>query len=181
MSRLAVTLTLAALTAAPAAAHANPVKESVGLAVGAGVAFPAGANLKDFKPAVAWGFYTDIPLLSSFHISPSALVYRLYQENGASAAATDVSLSFKFIIPLNALSLFAGLTAGVTSTDDINFHVGPLAGASLNIVSNLEVFVNANYRFVIDGAPCPTAGEADRRCNLNDIQVIAGPLFRFTY
>lgn len=167
--RLLITAALAAsilAMAAPAAAQ----KRAVGLGVGAGVALP---KIKDVSTdaAFSWGFYTDIPLISTFHITPSTIVYRIDPSEGnAGTAATDVSLNFKFIVPLGPLDLFAGVTAGVTSAQDLNPHVGALLGGSLNLVSNLDVFANVNYRLVIqDGS------------NVGTWHIFAGPLFRFEY
>ena len=43
----------------------------------------------------AYGFYVDIPLISTFHITPSSELYKFADQN-----ATDFDLAFKFIIPL---------------------------------------------------------------------------------
>lgn len=152
-------------------------KRSVGLGVGAGVAIPSIEGIS-IDPAVAWGFYTDIPLLSSFHITPSTLVYRIDPEAGGGNSATDVSLNFKFVVPIGPLDLFAGVTAGVTSANRLDPHVGGLAGFSLNIVSNLDVFVNAGYKVILRGKDDATNVELP---NVGDLQIFAGPLIRFDY
>lgn len=161
---------LALVTAAVAAAGpAQAQTRSVGLGIGAGVALP---NISDIPtdPSFSWGFYTDIPIISTFHITPSTIVYRIDPESSAGASATDVSLNFKFVVPLGPLDLFAGVTAGVTSTNDLDPHVGGLVGGSLNLVSNLDVFVNVNYRLVLEDG---NAG------NIGTWHIFAGPLFRF--
>ena len=110
----------------------------------------------------------DIPLISTFHISPSTLVYDLKTDTGLKQAATDVSLNFKFMVPLGMMDLFAGVTAGVTSMDRLRPHVGGLVGASLNVISNIDVFAQANYRvIIIDDS------------HVRDLMIYAGPLFRF--
>jgi hypothetical protein len=156
-------------TTTPAEAQSSAT--GVGLGVGMGLAVPTADE--PFKPAAAWGFYVDIPLNSSFHITPSTLVYRLDRKDGELAeAATDVAISFKFNVPLGRLAAFGGVTAGITSTDELAPHVGALVGGSVNLISNLDLFVNVTYRYLID----------DGKLNaIHDVQVFAGPLFRFTY
>lgn len=147
------------LALAPASAWAA---DSVGLGVGAGVAVPHGAVLSS-DTTLNWGFHVDIPVLDSFSISPSTYLYRI---DGTSA--TDVSVSFKFVVPLGRLELFGGVTAGLTNTDHIDPHVGALAGLEMVLVSNLDVFVQANYRVMLQ------EGHDTR-----DLMVFAGPVFRF--
>lgn len=153
-----------ALCATPSFAQAR----GVGLGVGAGIAVPDSGNV-DFDPAFNWGFFVDIPLISTFHITPSTLIYELAPEGvEASRYVTDVSLNFKFIIPLGPIEPFAGVTAGLTAAGEIYPHAGLLAGVSINLVSNLDLFVQANYKLVI----------VDEN-NVRDLQIYAGPLFRF--
>lgn len=152
-------------TFAAAPAHAN---RPVGLGVAVGASLPNGPGELKIDPALAWGFFVDIPLISSFHITPSTVVYRLDSASGSKQSATDVSLNFKFMIPLGPLEPFVGLTGGVTSAQALNAHVGGLVGASLNLISNLDVFAQLNYRLTIqDGG------------NIASWYVFAGPLFRF--
>jgi hypothetical protein len=66
------------------------------------------------------------------------------------------------------MDLFAGVTAGITSAQYIDAHVGGLAGASLRLLSNIDVFAQANYRIIISGDE-----------NIRDLMIYAGPLFRF--
>ena len=70
---------------------------NVGLGLGAGLQVPTAEN--PFKPSEAWGFYTDIPLLETFHVSPSTLVYRLTpKDGGANQLQTSqwiLSLSYR--------------------------------------------------------------------------------------
>lgn len=161
MPILALLLTAAAWTTPAEAAR------PVGLGAALGVAIPDQGELV-LDPAFAWGFYTDIPLLSTFTITPSTILYRVDPQSGQGASATDVSLSFKFVVPVGPLEPFVGLTAGVTSSATLNPHVGGLLGASINLVSNLDVFAQVAYRLTIaDGA------------NVSTWHIFAGPLFRF--
>jgi hypothetical protein len=157
------TLSLITASSAPALA-ARPV----GLGVAAGIAIPTKGELS-IDPAFAWGFYTDIPLISSFHVTPSTTIYRIDPSTGAGTSVTDISLNFKFMVPLGPLEVFAGLTGGVTSAQDLQPHVGGLIGGALNLISNLDVFLQGNYRLAIaDGG------------NVGTWHIFAGPLIRFT-
>ncbi len=163
----AVPLALAAIVSlAPRPAEAM---RPVGLGATLGVGLPNGpANLGDIKPTFDWGFFTDIPLVSVFHISPSTTLYRLDPSAGGGVAATDVSLNFKFIVPLGPLEPFAGVTGGVTSTTKLEPHVGGMVGLSVNVVSNLDLFASLNYRLILrDGG------------NVGAWHIFAGPIFRF--
>lgn len=166
MKKQLLTLALTGLCVAGWTSAAE-ARKGVGLGVGAGLAVPTAET--PFELAPAWGFYTDIPLLNTFHITPSAIVYNLNPEGGTSQSATDISLNFKFMVPLGKLDIFAGVTAGVTSTTELTPHMGGLVGASLNLVSNIDGFINVNYRYVA------------REQIIHDVQVFAGPLFRFTH
>lgn len=160
----ALVATCVLISASPAEA-----KRAVGLGVGAGIAVPTIEDVST-NPTWAFGFYTDIPLISTFHITPSTLVYRIERDNGKKESATDVSINFKFMIPIGRVDIFVGVTGGVTSTDVLRPHVGALAGVSVNLVSNLDVFVNAGYKAILTGDE-----------QIHEIQIFAGPLIRFEY
>ena len=81
--------------------------------------------------------------------------------------ATDVSLSFKFIVPLDRVKAAGGITTGLTSTDSLVPHVGVFGGGSYHVVSNLDWFVNVGYNYVFHDDPT------------NNFYVSTGPLFRF--
>lgn len=159
-------LALGLLAATPA--EANP--RGVGLGAAAGVALPDGKI--GFDPTFNWGFFVDIPLIYTFHITPSTLVYKLTpKDSDAGAWTTDVSLNFKFIVPIGPLSLFGGVLAGVTAAQDLEPHVGLLGGGSFNLVSNVDLFVQVNYKLQIR--------DDDQVGNIRDLQIYVGPLFRF--
>jgi hypothetical protein len=147
-------------------ARADP--SGVGLGVAAGIAVPHASPVR-FTPSYAFGFYVDIPLISTFSITPSTVVYGVDPKGDVKQNPnTDTSLSFKFVIPIGIVDIFFGITAGLTTSQDFDFHVGGLAGFGIQIISNLEVFAQANYRVLID--------DGHER---NDLHVFAGPLFRF--
>ena len=160
-----------------AQAQAQSSKRGVGLAAAVGVAVPHGDENFSFDPFVNWGFYVDIPLISTFHITPSTLLYghKPKGDNTQTQQRTDVSLTFKFVIPLGWLELWAGLTGGITTSDTFAPHVGGEVGASFNLIGNLSVFVNGSYRWVLNGGTEIMGNRSDVR----DIHIFAGPMFHF--
>ena len=142
-----LTATLAVM--APVAGWA--AGDSVGLGLSLGAAFPQGStesiSSTDWKTSFNWGFYVNIPLVYTFHLTPSSELYKLNDAN-----ATDMSIAFKFIVPLARLDLYAGFVPGLTAVSDlIAPHVGVLAGVSFPLISNLEIFVQAKYNFLFEG------------------------------
>ena len=156
------------LFANPAAAQTAQA-HGVGLGVAAGVDVPNGTP--DFQASPNWGFYVDIPLIQTFHITPSTMLYKLRDANGVGSSATDVSLNFKFIIPLGPMDVFFGATFGLTSTESIDPHAGALAGIDFDLISNIAIFVQANYKYVIR--------DDNVGGNVRNLQLYAGPLFKF--
>jgi hypothetical protein len=158
-------LAAAVLAAAAASLHAQ---SGVGLGVSVGTTLPQGATTdissSDWKPSLNWGFYVDIPLLSTFNITPSSELYKLGDEN-----ATDMSLAFKFIVPLPGFDFYAGFVPGLTAVSSSTApHVGVVAGGAFVLVSNLDMFVQAKYKILFDGDE-----------NIRVLHVNAGVLFRF--
>ncbi len=161
---LAAILFVFAGTGLFAQSSATPV--SLGVFVGA--AFPQG-NTSTFPDADAttsfnWGFYVNIPLAQTFAITPSAELYKLGQQN-----ATDFDIAFKFIVPVNKWSFYAGFSPGLTAGNEvIDPHIGLLAGAGMNLVSNIDAFAQVKYAFIFDGSE-----------NLRALHVNAGLIFNF--
>ena len=150
------------------AAGALAAQSGVGLGVSVGAAFPQGSTADiasdDWEPSLNWGFYVNIPLLSSFAITPSSELYKLGEEN-----ATDMALSFKFIVPLPRFDLYAGFVPGLTAVGSRTApHVGAVAGGSFALVSNLDMFVQGKYKILFDGSE-----------NMRVLHLNAGVLFRF--
>ena len=164
---LIVALVASALSLA-ATPHAQAQADSIGLGIALGAAFPAGST-----PAISsgsgsvsfnWGFYVNIPLIYTFHITPSAELYKFDAQN-----ATDMAIAFKFIVPLSRFDLYAGAVPGLTAVGDIiAAHVGVLAGSSFQLVSNLDVFVQGKYKWVFQGEQ-----------NVRVLHANAGILFNF--
>jgi hypothetical protein len=166
MLPLFVLVVLALSSAVPLSA--DPSATSVGLGFSFGAAFPQGSTTNipntEGQPSFNWGFYVNIPLISTFHITPSTELYKFDAQN-----ATDVDLAFKFIVALDDISLFAGVSPGVTTVADVLApHVGVLLGAGFPLVSNLDAFIQAKYNILFDANQ-----------NIRIFHVSAGVLFAF--
>ncbi len=141
----------AAVLFAVAPACAQVSGNSVGLGLSIGAAFPQGSTpaiaSTDWQPSFNWGFYVNIPLIYTFHITPSAELYQLGAQN-----ATDFSLAFKFIVPLSVFDLYAAAVPGLTAVGAVTApHVGVEAGGAFSIVSNLDGFIQAKYVWLFEG------------------------------
>ncbi len=146
---------------------AQDSEKPVGLGVSLGLAFPQGGtdSIEDSETSFDWGFYVNIPLIYSFHITPSAELYGLADMN-----ATDIDIAFKFIVPLSDFSVYGGFSPGVTAVGDtMPLHVGLLAGGSMKLVSNLDAFAQLKYTFLFEGGR-----------NMSVFHLNAGILFNFS-
>jgi hypothetical protein len=170
-------LVLAAHLLAPETASAQASAETsagadrsargpIRLGAALGASFPHGVGKWD--PAFAWGFFVDLPLVSHFYVTPSAVLYQLDPREGDGFSAADVSMSFKFGFPIDAFELYGALTTGLTSADEVDVHFGGLAGMSFQILDNLDVFVQVNYRVILADVG-----------NVQDLEAFVGPAFRF--
>ena len=164
---LVVLLTILFLWAVlPQQSHASG--DSVGLGISVGGAFPqgdtAGISSTDWKTSLNWGFYVNIPLIYTFHLTPSSELYKFDDQN-----ATDMAIAFKFIVPLSRFDLYAGVVPGLTAVGSLTAaHVGVLVGGSFPLISNLDIFVQGKYKFVFEG------GE-----NMRVLHANVGVLFNF--
>jgi hypothetical protein len=182
-------------TMAVAAPRARAGAYDVGLGVAGGLAYSptevresATNLLKPIGNSFAWGFFVDIPLLATFYISPAAMLYELDLGDGAKPV-TDIDLNFKFIVPIGALHLGAGLTAGLTagaaretttdpasgqtvSTNERQYasHIGALGYLSYNLVANIDGFVMMQYKRIL---------RDDKQPNITDLHGYLGAMFRF--
>lgn len=125
--------------------------DSVGLGISVGAAFPKGSTpgipSTDWKTSLNWGFYVNIPLIYTFHLTPSSELYKYEDQN-----ATDMSIAFKFIVPLSRFDLYAGFVPGLTAVANVTAaHVGVLVGGNFPLISNLDFFVQGKYKFVFQG------------------------------
>jgi hypothetical protein len=156
---------LLVLACAPLAAQSqNPV----GLGVAFGIADASGGTPNIPNPGGSlsfnWGFYVDIPLIYTFHITPSAELYKIQNQN-----ATDIDLEFKFFVPLSGFAIFAGVAPGFTAvTTVLDPHIGALVGVTMQLVSNLDFFIQGKYNVVFDGGQ-----------NMQIIHLNGGILFKF--
>jgi hypothetical protein len=154
--------TLASAGTADAGAPTRPA-----LGVAAGFAVPSGD--RSFVPTLNWGFYADIPIVDSLVIAPSVILYDLTQQGSTSGtSAVDVSVNMKFVVNLGSVGLYAGGTVGMTSTNELDPHLGLLGGASVVLSSNFELFGQFSYRWVLGNERA-----------FQNAQVSVGPLIRF--
>ena len=162
---LAALLVFSALACAPLSAQAAT---RVGLGISLGAAVAEGSTPSIANPGGStsfnWGFYVDIPLLYTFHITPSSELYKIQDQN-----ATDIDLTFKFIVPLSGMAIYAGVVPGLTALSSIlDPHVGVLAGVTIPLVGNLDAFVQGKYNVLFDGGQY-----------LHIVHANAGILFKF--
>ena len=163
---LAIIITTTLLATLPLAAQAPGASASLGISIGA--ALPQGSTTRilstDWQTSFNWGFYVNLPLVYTFHLTPSAELYTLQGQN-----ATDIDIAFKFIVPFSTFSLYAGVVPGLTAVTDVTApHVGALVGGTFRLVSNLDVFVQAKYNVLFDGSQ-----------NIRIFHANAGILFTF--
>ncbi len=163
MKRIALSLIIAGLVFGVAAQNRGGA--SLGLFAGADAPGTATANIaSDDQVHLNWGFFVNLPLLQTFHLAPSAELYKFGASN-----ATDFDIAFKFIVPLQGLGLFAGISPGLTTVNTLTApHVGVLGGATFGFVSNLDFFAMAKYTVVFDNSQ-----------NASVIHANAGILFYF--
>lgn len=170
---LSATPTLVAVTPAAAqpsaetsATRSPGARGPIRLGAALGASFPHGVGTWD--PAFAWGFFVDLPLIQHFYVTPSAVLYELDPQEASGSSAADVSMTFKFGLPIDAFELYAGLTTGLTSAEEIDVHFGGVGGASFQLLDNLDVFVQVNYRVILADVG-----------NIQDLKAFVGPAFRF--
>jgi hypothetical protein len=167
---LAVAICMASLAGGT---DARASSENVGLGVAVGAAYSPTHVYKNniLEPvgnSFSWGFFADLPLTETFYISPAAMLYKLDLGAGAKPV-TDIDLNFKFILPLGSLHLGPGVTVGLTSAEEkYHLHVGALAYVSYNLVTNMDIFVLAQYKRLFRD-----------NIGLDDLHGYAGLMFRF--
>ncbi len=146
----------------------GPGNRQVGLGVIAGAMFPF-KNKYNYKITESYGFYVDIPVISTFHISPQTILYRLDYKGGDNKSAwdsdaeppdnagiTDISINFKFVIPLPGWKIFIAALMGVSNghfieDDQVQFHAGGSFGFSYRVISNLDLLLMGQYKYLVDG------------------------------
>ena len=171
LGRFALAAALVAVGAVGTSGTAYAHARGVGLGVAAGVNI-ADADQEgiDTDTSFAWGFFVDIPIISTFYITPAATLYEL-GSGEETVTVTDIDLNFKFLIPLGSLELGLGVIGGLTTgLGDYQVHFGGMAYLGLNLVSNLDIFVTAQYKRLATGDNVP---------DYNNIHVFGGPMFRF--
>ena len=147
------------MTLAPASARADAQGTSLG--VEGGVSWQindADSKLADISEA--YGFFVDLPLTSTFYISPETVFYRYNIITSSSgdgeygSGVTDLSLNFKFIVPLGKSKLSAAMRGGATngirseSGFPMTVHFGFSAGYMYNFISNLAFTTKVMWTFM---------------------------------
>ena len=136
----------------PVQAHASA--KGVGLGVAAG-AVSSGTELDGLEKSVgtgfSWGFFVDIPLTSTFYISPATTLYELDFGMGR-RPATDVALNFKVHCPhRSGKTRCRGIGWTYRRRGNIPGlpHMGALGYLSMNIASNLDAFAMVQYKHLV--------------------------------
>lgn len=165
----------AVLLAAPMARSAHASARDVGLGVAGGLSYSptklkSGVlETRSAGNSFSWGFFVDIPLLETFYIAPAAMLYQLDFGNGMEPV-TDIDLNFKFIIPMSSVRLGAGFIVGLTSAElKYTGHYGALGYLSYNLVSNIDLFIQAQYKKLM----------RDTGGNVDDLHGYLGCMFHF--
>lgn len=141
----------------------NPGSKMTGIGIFAGAMTPVyPANKNDYDITESWGFFVNVPIVPHFHIMPQATIYRLKVQNlkdhpgwPKESGVTDLSINFKFNLPLNRWNLFAMPLMGISTGsfakyDPVQAHIGAGLGFSVNLVSVLDFFMMTQYKFLID-------------------------------
>ena len=111
-----------------------------------------------------FGFFVDLPIISTFHICPSAEMYDLDE-----TSMTDIAIAFKFVIPMGGLKPYIALVPGITSVgNEREGHLGAAGGVYWHLVSNLHLALQAKYKETL------SSGSGVRVIHAN-----GGLLFRF--
>jgi hypothetical protein len=152
----------------PLSLEAEGAASPIGLGILLGVSFPQGSTSAipsvDWQPSFNWGFYVNIPIISTLNLMTSSELYRFGNEN-----ATDFDLAIKLIVPLSDFSLYAGFAPGFTAVREaLDIHIGLLGGGTMKLVSNLDIFAQVKYVFLFDGNE-----------NIRILHLNAGLLFNF--
>ncbi len=168
-SLLFVAVLITSLAATPASA--DPRGVGLGVAVG-GAYSPTklqhDTSIEPVGGGFIWGFFVDIPLLDTFYISPAAMLYELDSGQGR-LPVTDIDLNFKFIVPIDALQIGVGLTAGLSNAEQTyEAHFGVLGYLGYNLVSNFDVFALVQYKRLVREGP-----------EIDYLHAFAGGMFRF--
>lgn len=171
LRQVCLTLTLVFTLVVGIQGTAQAGAQGVGLGVAAG-AVSSGTELDGLEKSIgtgfSWGFFVDIPLTPTFYISPATTLYEIDLGIGK-RPATDVALNFKFIVPIAAIKLGAGVSAGLTVAEEKYMpHMGALGYLSMNIASNLDGFAMVQYKHLVRDIQA-----------VDDIHAHAGLMFRF--
>lgn len=177
LSNATVLALIIAASSTAAAADGEVSAQGVGLGVAAGISvsptnFTTGGVRRSAGLGFAWGFFVDIPLISTFYITPAAMLYELDLDlEEGRELVTDLDLNFKFIVPISDFRLGFGINSGVTSAERrYSFHYGLLGYLSYNFVANLDIFYLFLYKRLV---------RKDPDIDIDNIHNFLGIMFRF--
>jgi len=158
-------LALVVLVAASPDVDARP---SPGLGVFAGAKILPGGKL---DPSYDFGFFVDLPLINTFHLTPSAEVYRIGGD-----PTTDLALAFKFVVPMGRLKPYAAIAPGLTTfREHMDFHLAGAVGLYFHLVANLSLLAQVEYKRMM--VEPDDVGDID--VGSGSLHGQAGLLFRF--
>jgi|GEM_PF-1191961 len=156
---LCMVMIAAVLILAPTTASADGKGTSLGVEGGVTWQINDGnSELADISEA--YGFFVDLPLTSTFYISPETVFYRYNIISGGDSdgdygsGITDLSLNFKFIVPLGksklSFAMRGGATNGIRSESGfpMTVHFGFSAGYMYNFISNLAFTTKVMWTFM---------------------------------
>jgi len=143
--------------------HAKP---GPGLGVFTGAKFNASG---DWDLSHNFGFFVDIPLVQTFHITPSADTYTINE-----SAVTDLALAFKFVVPLRFMRPYFAVAPGITTyRNERDIVLSGSVGSYFKLVANLDALVQVEYKRMM------TPPEGELATEKGSIHGQVGFLFRF--
>ncbi len=153
---IAVMTSFMVLSASNAMANEAKAKgTSIGVLAGLGWPMKSGP---DYTVSEAYGFFVDLPLTATFYISPETLFYRLNRPNSQDGdyglGVTDLSLNFKFVVPLGTTKISFGMRGGASNGVHaengwpMTVHFGALAGFDYNFISNVSISSQIIWEFM---------------------------------
>ena len=133
----------------------------------AGVSAYAGAHFpihNRYNITESWGFFVDIPIISTFYVTPQANIYRLVRSDKITTSdgklkyditgITDLSMNFKFVVPIDYWRVFFAATLGMSNgkfkPDSVILpHFGGLFGFGYRAFPNIDLFLQSQYKVLV--------------------------------
>ncbi len=138
----------------------RPVSErQAGVSAYAGAQFPLHSR---YEITESWGFFVDIPIISTFYVTPQANLYRLVRDQKPTATQsayeitgiTDLSMNFKFVVPVDYWRVYFAATLGMSNgkfkPDNVILpHFGGLFGFGYRAFPNIDLFLQSQYKILV--------------------------------